>query len=935
MTPADAVEAVHDTRAALDHLAARWLVRLLGAIAALLAGAALVQELAGLGNPVSRGRAVLALLLGATAFGAALLRRRGRPTAGSAVGLAVVVLVAGVNAAATGLGLRSVLLAGAVLAIALAPLVGGLRLAHGLAALHGGSVLLLYLSGHDGALAVPGQPPPLGAHLLLLLVGLLVAHALRTLFDASIGRALAGEERLDELLHSGHDWVWELDAKGRLCHLSDRFEERTGQPREAFLRLGEPGGAQPVVDDGWRQWQEIVRQPRPFRDLMLVYQCPDGTLIACSSSGGPLRDAAGRVTGWRGTGRNVTAQWQAQQALQRSREMVDRLVSLSPDPIAVGRLRGGRIVLANPAFVALSGRPREEVLGRSALELGLWRDVAEAERLGALLAADGQVRDMPSEGWIGGERRTMMLTAAAFEAEGEPLAMFTVRDVTDVERARRQADAILDHTSVGIAFVRGARFERANPAFEAMFGFGHGALNGRPTAAAWPDGHDDVFARGAGGEPVDLERTLQRADGRRLLLHLRAAPIDAAQPALGTIWVAEDVTERRRAETELAQAKHEAEAASEAKSAFLAAMSHEIRTPLNGVLGLARLLNDDTLDATRRREYVSHLVEAAEHLTGIVSDVLDLSKIEAGQLEIEDTVFDLPRLVHGTFRTFAPLGRERGLAMHCRLDPRVPRQVRGDPLRVRQIVANYLANALKFTERGQIVLTLAPAGGERVRVAVRDSGLGVTPAARERLFKPFSQGDSSTTRRFGGTGLGLSICRTLAERMGGSVGVDSDGHDGSTFWAELRLPADETAPAPLDAPVPAQRPLADCLLLVAEDNPVNMLIVSSMLRRLGADIVEAVDGEEAVRLALQRAGELSAVLMDLHMPRLDGLAATRRLRADPRTAALPIVALTAAVLEHERREASEAGMNGFVPKPVVEAELLRALAPAVQAAAAR
>ncbi len=333
------------------------------------------------------------------------------------------------------------------------------------------------------------------------------------------------------------------------------------------------------------------------------------------------------------------------------------------------------------------------------------------------------------------------------------------------------------------------------------------------------------------------------------------------------------------------------------------------------------------LDEARRREYLGHMVDAAEQLTGIVSDVLDLSKIEAGHLELESIEFGLHGVVTSTFRSFAALGRERGLQMHCHIADSVPPRVRGDPVRLRQILSNYLSNALKFSPHGGVRLEVAPGAPGHVRFVVHDSGPGIAPDLRERLFKPFAQADSSTTRRFGGTGLGLSICRLLALRMGGEVGVDSNGSHGSRFWAELPLPQaaagdDDEARAEQAAPL-----LGGRRILVAEDNPVNMLIVGAMLRRLGAEVLEADDGEAAVTLARQHADCLDAVLMDLHMPGLDGLAATRALRAEPCTAGLPVIALSAAGLDHERRQAVAAGMNGFVAKPVVEAELLRALLP--------
>jgi signal transduction histidine kinase len=452
------------------------------------------------------------------------------------------------------------------------------------------------------------------------------------------------------------------------------------------------------------------------------------------------------------------------------------------------------------------------------------------------------------------------------------------------------------------------------------------------------------------GQLMEVERLMPTADHRLVLVRLSARPVDPKQPHhAGTIWVVEDITERRRTEAELGMAKQQAEAASEAKSAFLATMSHEIRTPLNGVLGLARLLQEPDLAPTQRSEYLQHLKNSAEQLTGIVSDVLDMSKIEAGHLQIENIDFDLRALMTSVFRSFALLGQERGLQMLHSVASDVPTLVRGDPVRVRQIVANYLSNALKFTAHGQVELRLTrvvepassttpDAPNHLVRLAVHDTGTGVSEDVQQRLFNPFTQADSSTTRRYGGTGLGLSICRELAQRMGGRVGVRSDGVEassgnasgtgltgGSVFWADLPLPASVGRRASgTSAPVPAQ-PLLGLRVLVAEDNAVNMLIVEAQLRRLGVTVLQAVDGEEAVRIATEHASTLNAVLMDLHMPGLDGLAATRALRANPTTAQLPVFALSAAVLDHERQQALDAGMNGFLAKPVGEAELVQML----------
>jgi PAS domain S-box-containing protein len=612
----------------------------------------------------------------------------------------------------------------------------------------------------------------------------------------------------------------------------------------------------------------------------------------------------------------------------------------------------GRITYLSDTFEAGTGRTREEFM-RIDLPGGpqLVRD-AGFEALIAAVKGRKPVRDVVFTAQCADG--TLLSARGAgqprYDDNGRYLGWHGVaRNVTEerlaqvaLEQARLETEAMLDNAIVGIAHIRNDRFERVNPTFETLFGRSANSLAGQHTQIVFDtvQEHDDfvasLFAEYKRVGTIDVERQFKRADGKTVDLRVRVRPIDPNHPRkAGSIWVAADITARRRAERELVQAKQDAEAANTAKSVFLATMSHEIRTPLNGVLGLSRLLQDSQLDDTRRKEYLAHLIGAAEMLTGIVSDVLDLSKIEAGHMQIEQLVFDLPGVVTSTFHTFAPLGRERGLQMRCTVADGVPTHVRSDPVRLRQILANYLTNALKFTPKGSITVDLAPGQHGRVRLAVTDTGVGVPPAVRERLFMPFSQADNSTTRRFGGSGLGLSICRQIAEKLGGEVGVESDGVSGSSFWAEVQLEAVAEADSADTSPGAKEtgRALVGLHVLVAEDNPVNQLIVCAMLEKLGASTITANDGAQAFDLAVQHASSLTAVLMDLHMPVIDGLTATRRLRAEPRTAHLPVLALSAAVLEHERQAAGAAGMLGFIGKPVIEAELVSALAPLLKPAA--
>jgi CheY-like chemotaxis protein/nitrogen-specific signal transduction histidine kinase len=401
---------------------------------------------------------------------------------------------------------------------------------------------------------------------------------------------------------------------------------------------------------------------------------------------------------------------------------------------------------------------------------------------------------------------------------------------------------------------------------------------------------------------------------------MQAKAIDPDHPnENGTICIAEDVTAQRQAEDTLARARDEAEAANRAKSAFLANTSHEIRTPLNGLVGLARLARQPNVDPARLRHYLEQIGASAETLSAIISDILDLSKIEAGKLEVETAAFDLLELLNSLQQAYAALADSHGLSFEVSIDHRLPQAVRGDALRVRQILANYLHNALKFTPRGAVRLAARALPGDRVRFEVHDTGLGIDQATQERLFRPFTQADESITRRFGGTGLGLSICRELAELMGGEVGVTSRPGHGSCFWAELPLPAENDITAISNHGALDGDPLHGARVLLVEDNAVNMMIGVALLEQWGAVVEQAADGPQAldaVARAVEAGRPFEVVLMDVQMPGMSGYEATRLLRQHYSLLELPIIALTAAALTSERERAAEIGMNDFLTKPI-------------------
>ncbi len=379
----------------------------------------------------------------------------------------------------------------------------------------------------------------------------------------------------------------------------------------------------------------------------------------------------------------------------------------------------------------------------------------------------------------------------------------------------------------------------------------------------------------------------------------------------------------RRQAAELRQAEEvaaTAEAASRAKSELLAIVSHEIRTPAHGVVGMSELLMFTPLSA-EQQGYVHTIRQCSESLVSLINDTLDFAKIEAGHLELEADSCDLARLVESAVAIVVQRAADKGLAMHLSIGATVPPIVVADGARLRQVLVNLLSNAVKFTDRGRVCLEVEAREGGLVRFAVQDTGVGIPVAVMPNLFRPFSQADRSISRRFGGTGLGLAICKRLVEAMGGEMGVTSREGFGSTFYFSLPLPEGVEVVGPPEAVAAGRR--LDVLLV--EDNPVNRQVATAMLKRDGHSVVVAEDGLVALeRLACHR---FDVVLMDIHMPRMDGIEATRLIRAspDPVTAAVPVVAVTADSLTEGSRRWQEAGMDGFITKPFTIAKLQEAL----------
>jgi signal transduction histidine kinase/CheY-like chemotaxis protein len=463
--------------------------------------------------------------------------------------------------------------------------------------------------------------------------------------------------------------------------------------------------------------------------------------------------------------------------------------------------------------------------------------------------------------------------------------------------------------------------------------------DGRPVSAG---DRPSAIALATGRSVHDVVLGLARPDGAIAWVQINATPVfdpDSSEVS-AVVATFHDITLRKRAEmclvetnrhlgmqTERANAMAaRATDANLAKSQFLASMSHEIRTPMNGVIGMADLLLNTQLDSDQRH-YAQVVKSSGESLLSLVNDILDLSKIEAGKLPLEEVDFDLCSLLRECCETAEIQARAKGLELSCALAPDVPGRVFGDPGRLRQILINLVGNAMKFTERGSIRIRGELASDDSdsclLRFSVRDTGIGIPKDKRRRLFTRFSQVDGGVARKYGGTGLGLAISKGLVELLGGTIGLDGEENEGSTFWFTVRVRktlSEPSIPTPLVSGTPKFLPTAHpgAKILLVEDIRTNQEVAVGLLKKLGFRSIQVCADGEAAIAALERE-TFDIVLMDMQMPRLDGIAATAIVR-DRRSAVLrhdiPIVAMTANAMTADRERCLEAGMDDYLSKPI-------------------
>ncbi len=586
---------------------------------------------------------------------------------------------------------------------------------------------------------------------------------------------------------------------------------------------------------------------------------------------------------------------------------------------------GGRILLANSVLAGYLGRSLEELTGTLVDDVFAPEDAERVQRtIAEVRRREQAIHDTYPYDLPGMGEREISIIGFPIRDDTEEIATVGVIgfDITESRAAQRELARVRDENRIVVDAAQDGIFtldrngitRRVNPAVTRLLGWRAEDLVGHPM-------HDRIRCPIAtAGTVARKEDRFLRPDGSELEVEYSVAPLPIEGEEAGAIVIFRDIGERRRVERELEAARESALAASQLKSEFLANMSHEIRTPMNAIIGMTGLLLDTRLD-TEQREYADTVRSAAESLLAVINDVLDFSKVEAGRLHLESIAYDLHDWLAETANVIAPQAHAKGLELIVDVSPDLPDRVIGDPGRVRQIVLNLLGNAVKFTSAGEIELYahLGPDGG--VRIAVRDTGIGIAPGTRASLFDSFRQADASTTRRYGGTGLGLTISRRLAELMGGTITVDSTVGAGSTFTIVLPLvvPAEDPDDDAPDA-------LRGSTVLVVDDSEPARRVVTQLMTRWGANAHVAEEGRAAlqmIREAHAAGAPFDLVISDVGMPGMDGHELAQAVHELPDA---PAVLL----LSSYGTTSSDAPVAGVLMKPVRRSRLFEAAGAAVR-----
>ena len=750
------------------------------------------------------------------------------------------------------------------------------------------------------------------------------------------------------MLENMREVIFRSDARGRWLFLNPAWESLTGF--SVADSLGRPVGELLHPDDvagAQADYARIRLGELPETLLCQRFHTADGACRHVEVSVRSIWAADGRYDGAIGNIRDVTERVEADAALRESERRFEALASHAP----VGLFRmdhRSRLVDVNAHFLDLTGLTRDEAMGQR------WVDALlpeERTRIVDAFVANGN-RPVPGAQDLGFRRRDgsvrwLHTSGAPLVGDDGAITGYIGINIDVTERRRAEANLAASEAQLQLLATNATdavfrlaldgRCLYASPSVGEVIGIDPRHLVGFNMIDRFhPDDDAAVratWARLRSGETdrgvlTYRSRPMDRPDSWRWLEANCGLVRDEAGAPAEVIVSIRDITDRKALELDLAAARDEAQVAAQAKADFLANMSHEIRTPMNGVIGFTELLLASEVTAEQRR-YLRMVAESGRAMMRLLNDILDLSKIEAGHMMVAAEPIDVCHSVRGCLQLMVPQATRKGLTLDWFREDAVPEQVLGDDLRVRQILLNLLGNAVKFTAEGTVGVYLRVTDAGRLEIEVRDTGIGIAPERREKIFEQFVQADVSIARQYGGTGLGLTISGKLARLLGGELRVESVVGVGTSFFLclPLRPVAGErtAAPAPAPTPLPAVG-LSGPRVLLAEDHEINQLLTGAMLDRLGCRVTVARDGAEAIA-AVAAAGDdpFQLVLMDMQMPHVDGLEATRRIRSVTDADTLPIVALTANAFGDDVEACLAAGMQGHLAKPLQMAQLAETL----------
>jgi two-component system, sensor histidine kinase and response regulator len=595
-----------------------------------------------------------------------------------------------------------------------------------------------------------------------------------------------------------------------------------------------------------------------------------------------------------------------------------------------------RFLGVNRAYERVFNVQREALLGKRVLDLEYLplddRTAYQAEDESIIANTAHVQREMLMPFSDGLQHETLYFVSGFAGPDGAPAGLVgTFVDMAEqkaaeraIAEAAREQKVIFEAVSLGVFLTVDRKIKRFNGAIETMFGYAPEELRGQSTAflfestEAYEAAGTTIYAEISQGALFAGELQYRRKDGSLFWASVHGRALDMEHPDWGTVWVIEDISQDRQAAEELQRAKDLADAASQAKGDFLANMSHEIRTPMNAIIGMSHLALKTEL-TPRQHDYISKIQQSGQHLLGIINDILDFSKVEAGKLSMEHIPFELDKVLQNVATVIVDKATTKGLELICDVAPEVPQSLVGDPLRLGQVLINYANNAIKFTDHGEISIVVRLSEGADdealLRFEVRDTGIGLTREQMDRLFQSFQQADSSTTRKYGGTGLGLAISKSLAELMGGDVGVESEHGKGSTFWFTARLGLGE-ARAQLHL---SRHDIASRRVLVVDDSEHAASVLVHLLISIGFTVESALSGSSAVEMVRQAAARGQAfdfVMLDWQMPGMDGIETAQRIQALGLPLAPHPIMVTAYGREEVIKSAQDAGVEDVLIKPV-------------------